>query len=182
MNRTIRCTHCRCLVLPNPRVKTQRFCSNKACQQARKAQWQRTKMATDPDCEQKARCIGNESERKNALFASRDEYVCKLLQVASLGSASCLRRACVSKPSFSFHDTPLRPFRGGLSDGNRRFQNARENQCPAQRAGHAIEESFVKGACLSRDWRQSRWAFPAGRGWGRLRVLPKACYGGRIGV
>jgi hypothetical protein len=34
----------------------------------------------------------------------------------------CLRRACVSKPSFSFHDTPLRPFRGGLSDGNRWFQ------------------------------------------------------------
>ena len=49
MNRTIRCAHCRCLVLPNPRVKTQRFCSNKACQRARKAQWQRTKLATDPD-------------------------------------------------------------------------------------------------------------------------------------
>jgi hypothetical protein len=49
MNRTIRCAHCRCLVLPNPRVKTQRFCSNKACQRARKAQWQRDKLATDPD-------------------------------------------------------------------------------------------------------------------------------------
>src|SRR2546425_5475323 len=49
MNHTIRCAHCRCLVLPNPRVKTQRFCSNKACQRARKAQWQRTKLATDPD-------------------------------------------------------------------------------------------------------------------------------------
>jgi hypothetical protein len=45
MNRTIRCAHCRCLVLPNPRVKTQRFCSNKTCQGARKAQWQRTKLA-----------------------------------------------------------------------------------------------------------------------------------------
>src|SRR5207248_1524532 len=49
MNRTIRCAHCQCLVLPNPRVKTQRFCANKACQRARKAQWQREKMATDPD-------------------------------------------------------------------------------------------------------------------------------------
>ena len=48
MNHTIRCAHCRCLVLPNPRVKTQRFCSNKACQRARKAQWQRTKRATAP--------------------------------------------------------------------------------------------------------------------------------------
>lgn len=49
MNRTIRCAHCRCLVLPNPRAKTQRFCSNKACQRARKAQWQRAKLATDLD-------------------------------------------------------------------------------------------------------------------------------------
>ena len=49
MNRTIRCAHCQCLVLPNPRVKTQRFCPNKACQRARKAQWQRNKLATDPD-------------------------------------------------------------------------------------------------------------------------------------
>ena len=49
MNCTIRCAHCQCLVLPNPRVKTQRFCSNKACQRARKAQWQRAKLATDPD-------------------------------------------------------------------------------------------------------------------------------------
>ena len=49
MNRPIRCAHCQRLVLPNPRVKTQRFCSNKACQRARKAQWQRAKLATDPD-------------------------------------------------------------------------------------------------------------------------------------
>lgn len=48
MNRTIRCAHCRCLVLSNPRVTTQRFCSNKAGQRARKAQWQRDKLATDP--------------------------------------------------------------------------------------------------------------------------------------
>lgn len=49
MNRTIRCAHCRCLFVPNPRAKTQRFCAHKACQRARKAQWQREKMATDPD-------------------------------------------------------------------------------------------------------------------------------------
>ena len=49
MNRTIRCVHCRCLFVPNPRAKTQRFCAHKACQRARKAQWQRAKMATDPD-------------------------------------------------------------------------------------------------------------------------------------
>jgi hypothetical protein len=49
MNHKIRCAHCRCLFLPDPRVKTQRFCANKTCQRARKTLWQRAKMATDPD-------------------------------------------------------------------------------------------------------------------------------------
>jgi hypothetical protein len=49
MNRPSRCGHCRRLFLPNPRVKTQRFCAARPCQRARKAQWQRAKMATDPD-------------------------------------------------------------------------------------------------------------------------------------
>ncbi len=49
MHCKMRCVHCRCLFVPNPRAKTQRFCAKKACQQARKAQWQRDKMATDPD-------------------------------------------------------------------------------------------------------------------------------------
>ena len=49
MHRIRRCTHCRCRFLPDSRVKTQRFCTNKRCQRARKAQWQRHKMRTDPD-------------------------------------------------------------------------------------------------------------------------------------
>ncbi len=49
MSRNIRCAHCRCLFVPNPRVKTQRFCSNKTCQRARKTRWQRDKMASDAD-------------------------------------------------------------------------------------------------------------------------------------
>jgi hypothetical protein len=49
MPRKSRCAHCRRRFVPHPRVKTQRFCANKACQRARKAQWQREKMATDPD-------------------------------------------------------------------------------------------------------------------------------------
>ena len=49
MHRTIRCAHCRCRFLPDPRVKRQQFCSAKPCQRARKAQWQRTKLAMDPD-------------------------------------------------------------------------------------------------------------------------------------
>ena len=49
MNRKMRCAHCRGLFVLNPRSKPHRFCANKACQRARKAQWQREKMATDPD-------------------------------------------------------------------------------------------------------------------------------------
>jgi hypothetical protein len=49
MHRPIRCAHCRGRFLPDPRVKRQRFCSNKACQRARKTRWQRDKMTTDPD-------------------------------------------------------------------------------------------------------------------------------------
>jgi hypothetical protein len=49
MSRKSRCAYCHRRFVPNPRVKTQRFCANKPCQQARKAQWQREKMASDPD-------------------------------------------------------------------------------------------------------------------------------------
>jgi len=49
MHRTIRCAHCHCRFLPDPRVKHQRFCANKPCQRARKTRWQRAKLATDPD-------------------------------------------------------------------------------------------------------------------------------------
>ena len=52
MKRQIRCAHCRCLFLPNPRVKNQRYCSSRACQIVRKRLWQREKMATDPDYKQ----------------------------------------------------------------------------------------------------------------------------------
>jgi hypothetical protein len=49
MPRTIRCAHCRCRFRPAPRGKRQRFCSNKACQRARKTRWPRDKMTTAPD-------------------------------------------------------------------------------------------------------------------------------------
>jgi hypothetical protein len=45
----VRCAHCRCLFVPNPRSKNQRYCSKKECQRARKSAWQRQKLDTDPD-------------------------------------------------------------------------------------------------------------------------------------
>jgi hypothetical protein len=49
MEPKIRCKHCHRSLSPNPRVKNHQYCSRKACQQARKTQWQRKKMATDAD-------------------------------------------------------------------------------------------------------------------------------------
>jgi hypothetical protein len=65
MKQKIRCAHCGCLFFPNPRVKNQRYCSKKVCQNARKRLWQREKLANDPDYEanrkdsQKAWCGQN---------------------------------------------------------------------------------------------------------------------------
>lgn len=52
MNQNKRCTHCKCLFHPNPRVKNQRYCNRRACQRARKTLWQKQKMAADPDYQQ----------------------------------------------------------------------------------------------------------------------------------
>ncbi|MFH1863842.1 MAG: hypothetical protein ABIJ85_02965 [bacterium] len=43
------CTYCGKEFNPNPRVKRQRYCVNKACQRARRSAWQRAKIAGDPD-------------------------------------------------------------------------------------------------------------------------------------
>ena len=45
----IPCCHCGDYFPPSPRHKDQRFCKKSACQKARKAEWQRNKMATDPE-------------------------------------------------------------------------------------------------------------------------------------
>jgi len=49
MSRTIGCVHCGCDFKPDPRVKTQRYCSAKECQRARKRAWQQEKLRSDPD-------------------------------------------------------------------------------------------------------------------------------------
>lgn len=48
MNNPKRCAHCRRMLAPG-RIKNQRYCKQTACQRARKALWQRQKMATDAD-------------------------------------------------------------------------------------------------------------------------------------
>lgn len=48
MSATIRCKHCRRVVLANPRVKEQSYCGKSACQRARKAAWQAQRLSIDP--------------------------------------------------------------------------------------------------------------------------------------
>jgi hypothetical protein len=43
----IPCCHCGRYFSPSPRQKNQLYCNEKACQRARKAAWQREKMASD---------------------------------------------------------------------------------------------------------------------------------------
>ena len=45
----VRCAHCGCRFVPNPRIKNQRYCGKLQCQRARKTAWQRQKLAADPD-------------------------------------------------------------------------------------------------------------------------------------
>jgi hypothetical protein len=47
--RKLRCAHCRCHFVANPRVKNQRYCKKIECQRSRKTLWQRQKLASDPD-------------------------------------------------------------------------------------------------------------------------------------
>ena len=47
MSQKIRCKCCGRLVSGNPRINNQQYCNDKDCQRARKAGWQRKKMASD---------------------------------------------------------------------------------------------------------------------------------------
>jgi hypothetical protein len=66
-----RCAHCRRLFLSDPRVKDQHFCGRKACQRARKALWQRQKMANDPDYR------ANQRDCQTSWQKEHPDYWCK---------------------------------------------------------------------------------------------------------
>jgi hypothetical protein len=68
MNRQSRCAHCRRRFVPNPRSKTQRFCSHTPCQRARKAKWQRDKMATDPDYQANQRDARQDWQNRHRIY------------------------------------------------------------------------------------------------------------------
>lgn len=49
ISRNIQCVHCGRQFEPNPRVKNQRYCSERECQRARKRKWQQERLLSDPD-------------------------------------------------------------------------------------------------------------------------------------
>jgi hypothetical protein len=49
MNSVIPCANCSHPFTPDPRVKNQRYCGGKDCQRARKREWQKEKLRTNPD-------------------------------------------------------------------------------------------------------------------------------------
>ena len=63
------CIHCGKEHQRNPRVKKQQYCAAKACQRARRARWQRTKLNRDDDYRKnQARCQKQWQERNAGYY------------------------------------------------------------------------------------------------------------------
>jgi hypothetical protein len=88
MRDPVRCAHCGCTIEWNPRIKNQRYCSNKVCQRARKTLWQKQKLAADPDYKQnqqdsqklwcsKNRHYWSDYRRRNECYAERNRTLQK---------------------------------------------------------------------------------------------------------
>lgn len=67
----IRCCHCQSLFESNPRIKNQRYCSKRECQRARRRDWQRQKLATDPDYKANQRHCQNEWHQQHPGYYRR---------------------------------------------------------------------------------------------------------------
>lgn len=83
-----RCACCGRQLLSDPRVKDQRYCGRKKCQQARKNKWQRQKMLTDSDYRankiesqqqwrQKNKGYSKRYRKKNLLYAAKNRKLQK---------------------------------------------------------------------------------------------------------
>ena len=91
-----RCAHCRQAFVPNPRIKHQEYCGRQVCQNARKAKWQRQKMALDSDYQLNQKDAQHQWQEKNADYwdkyrQSHPEYCERNRQLQKLRDAK--RRA-----------------------------------------------------------------------------------------
>jgi len=91
-----RCAHCRQVFVPNPRLKHQKYCGHHVCQNARKAKWQRQKMALDSDYQLNQKDAQHQWQEKNVDYwnkyrQSHPEYCERNRQLQKLRDAK--RRA-----------------------------------------------------------------------------------------
>ena len=63
--RTFKCSHCRRMRPRNPRVKDQKYCGERACQNARKNKWRKEKLRTDEAYREGVRESQNQWLEKN---------------------------------------------------------------------------------------------------------------------
>ena len=75
-----KCIHCGRSFRANPRVKNHNYCNDKACQRARRALWQREKMAKDIDCRDNQRQYEKEWQARHPGYyrnyrAKHSQYV-----------------------------------------------------------------------------------------------------------
>jgi len=60
-----RCSHCKKIFKPNPRVPNQQYCSDPKCQKARKREWQKRKMEEDEEYRQNQKDAQKRWRQKN---------------------------------------------------------------------------------------------------------------------
>jgi len=75
-----KCIHCGREFRPNPRVKNHNYCNDRTCQRARRARWQREKMAQDIDYRENQRQYEREWQARHPGYsrnyrARHPEYV-----------------------------------------------------------------------------------------------------------
>ncbi|MCP4114281.1 MAG: hypothetical protein GY737_02555 [Desulfobacteraceae bacterium] len=65
MKKKKKCKDCECLFEPDPRHPKQKYCTREKCRKARKAQWQRNKLANDELYRQNQKDCQNRWREKN---------------------------------------------------------------------------------------------------------------------
>jgi len=68
MAKNRRCKHCHTFFCPRPQNPDQQYCSNSACQRARKRRWQQQKFRTDPDYHANQRAAQDSWKEKNPRY------------------------------------------------------------------------------------------------------------------
>ena len=114
----IPCCHCGDYFPPSPRHRNQRFCKKPKCQRARKAEWQRNKMDSDPEYRANQRQSHQEwlranptywqdyrrrnpkkAERNRLLQAIRNRRRCKSQEVNAREDPALIAKMDASRPS-----------------------------------------------------------------------------------